>query len=59
MALELAQLQEYNTFRSLGKGTAAPKGYKKIRVHFVFAVKHDGMHKARLIASGHLTPEPH
>ena len=24
----------------------------------MFAVKHDGRHKARLVADGHLTPEP-
>ena len=32
--------------------------YQKIGVHLVFAVKHDGSHKARLVAGGHLTPEP-
>ena len=32
--------------------------YKKIRVHFVFDVKHDGRHKARLVADGHLTDVP-
>ena len=31
---------------------------KKIRVHFVYAVKHDGRFKARLVADGHLTKEP-
>ena len=36
----------------------APPGYQKIRVHLVFAVKYDGRHKARLVADGHLTPEP-
>ena len=30
----------------------------KIKVHVVFAVKFDGRHKARLVADGHLTPEP-
>ena len=30
-------------------------GYKKIIVHFVFAVKHNLRHKARLVAGGHLT----
>ena len=34
-----------------------PKGYHKIKVHLVFAVKFDGRHKARLVADGHLTPE--
>ena len=36
----------------------APKGYQKIRVHFVFDVKHCGKFKARLMADGHLTKEP-
>ena len=36
----------------------APKGYQKIRVHFVFDVKHCGKFKARLVAGGHLTKEP-
>ena len=36
----------------------APPGYQKIRVHLVFAVTYDGRHKARLVAEGHLTPEP-
>ena len=35
-----------------------PKGYHRIEVHLVFAVKFDGRHKARLVADGHLTPEP-
>ena len=35
-----------------------PADYKKIRVHWVFAVKHDGRHKARLVAGGHLTDAP-
>ena len=35
-----------------------PKGYHRIKVHLVFAVKFDGRYKARLVANGHLTPEP-
>ena len=35
-----------------------PPGSQKIRVHLIFAVKYDGRHKARLVADGHLTPEP-
>ena len=27
-------------------------------VHLVFACKHDGHHQARLVAGGHLTPDP-
>ena len=30
-------------------------GYKKIRVHLVYDAKHDGSHKAKLVADGHLT----
>ena len=58
MTLELNQLNEYDTFKDLGKGARAPTDYKKIQVHFVFAVKHDGRHKARLVAGGHLTDVP-
>ena len=36
----------------------APLGYQKIKVHLVFACKHDGCHKARSVAGGHLTPDP-
>ena len=35
-----------------------PKGYHRIKVHLVFAVKFDGRHKARLVADGHLAREP-
>ena len=35
-----------------------PDGFQKIRVHFVYAVKHDDRFKARLVADGHLTKEP-
>ena len=58
MALEMAQLKEYNTFKDLGRGATPPDGHRKIRVHFVFAVKHDGRRKARLVADGHLTETP-
>ena len=33
--------------------TNAPKGHQKIRVHFLFDVKHCGKFKARLVADGH------
>ena len=36
----------------------APQGYQKIKVHLVSACKHDGHHKARLVAGGNLTPDP-
>ena len=56
--LELRQLTEYKAFKDLGKGTPLPEGYKKIRVHLVFDVKHDLRRKARLVAGGHLTDVP-
>ena len=40
------------------KVTNPPRGYHRIKVHLVFAVKFDGRHKAKLVADGHLTPEP-
>jgi hypothetical protein len=60
IALELQQINEYKTFKDVGHHTMAqiPNGFKKIRVHFVFDVKHDGRHKARLVADGHLTEVP-
>ena len=57
--LELSQLNEYNTFKDLG--AFKPRhlhGYKKIRAHLVYDVKHDGRHKARMVADGHLTTVP-
>ena len=38
--------------------TNAPPGYQKINVHLVHACKHDGCHKIRLVACGHLTHDP-
>ena len=54
--LEMTQLDDYSTFKDVGK--VIPDGYKKIRVHLVYDVKHDGRHKARLVADGHLTDIP-
>jgi hypothetical protein len=58
--LEMSQLAEYDTFSDLGhKDTAPPlTGYKKIRTHLVYDCKHDGRHKARMVADGHLTDIP-
>jgi hypothetical protein len=47
--LEMAQLDEYETFKDLGSGVKPPDGHKKIRVHLVFDVKHDGHHKVALL----------
>ena len=55
---ELDQIDEYETFIDKGKDYRPPSEYKKIRVHLVYACKHDGRHKARLVAGGHLTDTP-
>ena len=54
MEAEIASLNDYNTFKDNGTIKFIPE-YKRIIVHFVFAVKHDFRHKARLVAGGHLT----
>ena len=64
MDLELTQIHESKVFKDTGKAqfhngkVVTPDGFQKIRVHFVYAVKHDGRFKARLVADGHLTKEP-
>ena len=55
--LETCQQHDYDTYKGMGKGSST-EGHKIIRVHFVFYVKHDGRHKARLVADGHLTDVP-
>ena len=52
--LELNQIDKYDTFVDKGPDWRPPDDYKKINVHLVYAVKHDGRHKARLVAGGHL-----
>ncbi len=55
--VRFTQLHEYKTFK-VGKGAKAPEGYRKIRVHLIFDVKHNGWHRSRLVANGHLTEVP-
>jgi hypothetical protein len=54
-ALEIGQLAAYNTFKDAGLGTPVPDGHTSIPVHLVYDVKHDGCHKARMVAGGHRT----
>ena len=59
-------MREYKVFKKWDKAILekhkkvmdSPKGYHQIIVYLVFAVKFDGRYKARLVADGHLTPEP-
>ena len=55
---ELGQINEYDTFLDKGIGYIPGPGYKKIKVHMIFAAKHTGILKARLVAGGHLTDTP-
>ena len=61
------QINESKVFINHGRAEYDPKskrvinasqGYQKIKEHLVFACKHDRHHKARLVAGGHLTPDP-
>jgi len=59
-ALKMKQLFDYDCFEDGGIHGEAPnpEGYKKIRGRLCFDVKHDGRHKARYEAGGHLTDVP-
>ena len=65
--IEWDQINEYHVFKDHSKAKYdpkskkfinAPQGYQKIKLHLIFACKHDGHHKACLVAGGHLTPDP-
>ena len=58
--LELDQTDEFEMLIDLRPKEKAkiPKGYKKICVHLVYDVKHDGRHKGWLVADGHLIEVP-
>ena len=53
--LEMAQLDEHDTFIDSGEDRKPPGGCKRINVHLIFDIKNDGRHKARCVADGHLT----
>ena len=54
----MKQINDYKTFIDKGKNGKPPDGSKKIGLHLVFDIKHDGRHKARLVADGHRTDIP-
>ena len=64
--MEMKSMREYKVLKKWDKAILdkhkkvmnSPKGYHRIKVHLVFAVKFDDKKKARLVADGHLTPEP-
>ena len=51
-------MDDYKVFKDHGTRHNAPKGCKRIKVRMIHDVKHDGRHKARLVAGGHLTNIP-
>ena len=53
-------MRDYETFidKGLFSQVGVPTGYQLIKVMWVFAIKHDGRHKARLVANGNLTAVP-
>jgi len=57
MKHEREQLDLFKTFKNLGHRSKViiPHGYKCIPYSWVFAVKQDGRHRARLVAGGHKT----
>jgi len=55
---ELDQIDEHKSFVDKGVGFNPGSDCKLIRAHMAYAVKHDGRHKARLVAGGHLAETP-
>lgn len=60
MKLKMRQLSDYEVVSNQSKFCVAkiPKVYKKICVHTTFDVKHDGRHKACVVANSNLTEAP-
>ena len=58
--LEMTQLDEYDVFIDRGEFQTSqiPEQFKKTKVYLIFAIKHDGWHKARMVADGHLPEVP-
>jgi hypothetical protein len=56
--LEMGQLTDYRTFEEIGLAAPTLQGYRCIRVHLVYAVKHNERRQAHLVADGHLTDLP-
>ena len=55
--LEIDQQHDYEARKDMGKGSSK-KAHEKIRVHFVFDIKNDRLHKSRLVADINLTDVP-
>jgi hypothetical protein len=58
MSKEFEMLNTFQVFKDCGVNKRPPDDYKKITVHFIFAIKEDGRRKGRLVANGNLTDIP-
>ena len=64
--IEMDSMRDYKDFKMWDKAILdkhkkvrnSLKGYHRIKVHPVIAVKFDGRHKSRLVVDGHLPAEP-
>ena len=54
--MERDQLYKYETFNILPKRNKPPEDYQQIKARFVYTIKHDLRHKARLIAQEDMMP---
>ena len=54
----MSQLDKHGIFVNYGIGKVAPQGYKEIKTHLIYDIKHNGRHEARCVADGHLTNIP-
>ena len=55
---ERAWFRKYRVFKNIGKDGRPPASYKLLKILMVYNVKHDGQHRARMVAAGHLTEVP-
>ena len=56
--VEVNKLKAYDVFEAMTEGSRAPEGYSRIPLHWVFDVKHDFRHRARIVAGGYVAPIP-
>ena len=55
---EMECLCNCKVFADSRKDAAIPDGYKPIKVHLMFDIKHDGRHRVQMVVDGHLTDFP-
>ena len=55
---ERSCFREYQVFKDTGKNGRPPASYKLLKILLVYDVKHDGQHRARMVAARHLSEVP-